>query len=129
MRPILVFGAALLALAAFLPARHESPVVTIHAMCEDGHLGDHSVTPEDVTVAQGEDLDWDLNNASTATDMTVQPKHAGHWPWENDERFKGGKGKSHPAKANGKNMKKDAKGTYPYNIELTCPMAKAARRR
>ena len=124
MRPVLVFGAALLALAAFLPARHESPVVSIHAMCEDGHLGDHSVTPEDVTVGQGEDLDWDLDDASTATDMTIEPKHAGHWPWAKDEHFKGGKGHAHRAKANGKNMNKDAKGTYPYNIELTCPDGK-----
>jgi hypothetical protein len=121
MRPILVFGAALLALAAFLPARHESPVVSVHAMCADGKLGDHSVSPEDVSVAEGEDVDWDLDDASTASELTVVPKHSGHWPWANDEHFKGGKGKGHRAKANGKNMNKGAQGTYPYNIELTCP--------
>jgi hypothetical protein len=121
MRPILVLGAALVALAAFLPVRHEAPVVTVHAMCDNGQLGDHSVTPEDVTVAQGDDISWDLDDASSATDLSVQPKHNGHWPWANDEHFKGGKGKSHAAKANGKNMNKDAKGQYPYNIALTCP--------
>jgi hypothetical protein len=121
MRPILALGAALIALAAFLPVRHDTQSVTVHAVCANGQLGDHSVTPEDVTVAQDEDVSWELDDASTATDLTVQPKHNGHWPWANDEHFKGGKGHGHGANANGKHMNKNAAGTYPYNIALTCP--------
>ena len=122
MRALLAIGAACLALAAFLPA--STPEVTVHAMCDGGHLGDHSVTPDSVDVKVGEDVDWELDDASTATEMTIEPKHPGHWPYANDEHFKGGKGKGHKAKANGSKMFKTAKGAYPYNISLSCPDGK-----
>jgi hypothetical protein len=119
MRPLLVLGTALLALAAFQPAT--DPVVTVHAMCNGATLGAHSVTPEDVTVAQDEDVDWELDSASTATELTIVPKHAGHWPWANDEHFHGGRGRAHHAAAHGHNMNHGAQGTYPYNVDLSCP--------
>ena len=121
MKSVLALVAACIALAAFLPFRAATSVVTVHAMCADGQLGEHSVTPEDVSVAQGEDVDWELDGASDATEINVRPKHPGHWPYAGDEHFKGGKGNGHRAKGNGKNMKANAKGSYPYNIALTCP--------
>ena len=119
MRPLLALAAATLALLAF--TRADTPLVTVHADCDNGHLGAHHVSPDSVSVAQDGDLDWELDDASTATDINVGPKHPGHWPYANDEHFKGGKGKDHEAKADGKHMKKNAAGAYPYNIALTCP--------
>lgn len=119
MRSLLALAAAGLAVAAFLP--RDSPLVTVHADCTDGHLGAHSVNPDSVSVAQDENVDWELDESSTATDLSVGPKHPGHWPYAKDEHFKGGKGKDHKAKADGKHMNKKAAGAYPYNIELSCP--------
>jgi hypothetical protein len=121
MKFVLAAMAACVALAAFLPVHSQSEVVTVHAMCANGQLGEHNVTPEDVSVAQGEDVDWELDDASDASDLTVVPKHPGHWPYAYDEHFKGGKGNGHRAKGSGKKMKANATGTYPYNIALTCP--------
>lgn len=124
MKSVIAAVAACIALAAFRPFHSQSQVVAVHAMCDDGQLGEHSVTPEDVTIAQGEDVDWDLDDSSEATDLTVAPKQAAHWPYGNDEHFKGGRGHGQRAKGHGKNMKANAKGTYAYNIMLTCPDGK-----
>ena len=119
MRSLLVLPAAALALAAFVPVA--TPTVEVHAECDGGQLGAHSVTPDSVTIVQDQDLDWELDASSTATDLTIMPKHPGHWPYANDEHFKGGKGKDHKAHANGHHMNKGAAGSYPYSIELSCP--------
>ena len=121
MKSALIALSAGIALAAFLPVRQDAVVVTVSAHCDGGKLGAHSVSPEDVSVAQDADVEWELDDASNATAINVGPKHPGHWPYNADEHFKGGKGPDHAAKGNGKSMKKNAKGTYPYNIALTCP--------
>jgi len=119
MRFALAIPAAMLALAAFLPA--DSETVEVSATCDNGQLGAHSVTPDTVTIAQGDDLDWELDASSNAIDLTIVPKHPGHWPYAHDAHFKGGKGADHKAHANGSSMNHGAAGTYPYSIQLTCP--------
>ena len=119
MRSLLAIPAAALVLAAFLPA--DSEVVTVHATCDGAKLGAHSVTPETVTLAQDQDIDWELDDASTATDLSIVPKQAGHWPYANAENFHGGHGHAHRAHGDGKHMNKKADGTYQYSIDLSCP--------
>ena len=117
----LVASVAVVALLAFTPRRQDTPLVTVSAECVEGQLGEHSVSPDTVTAAQGQDIDWELDDASNATAITVGPKHAGQWPWGGDEKFTGGKGSGHHGKAHGSKMKNNAKGAYAYNIQLTCP--------
>jgi hypothetical protein len=121
MKSVLAAIAACVALAAFRPFHQDAAVVTVSATCTEGKLGAHSVSPEDVSVAQGADVDWELDESSNATSIDVGPKHPGHWPYNNDAHFKGGHGPDHPAKGNGNAMKGNAKGKYPYNIMLSCP--------
>jgi hypothetical protein len=118
MRTLLALGAATLAVTAFLP---QSQSVTVHAECANGQLGAHSVNPDTVQAAQGADIDWELDDASSATDITVQPKQAGHWPWGHDQGWHGQRGHGHRAHAAGNGMNRNAAGTYPYSIELSCP--------
>ena len=119
MRTWLVLAAATLAVAAFFP--HQSPDVVVHAECAGGKLGAHSVDPDTVAVDQGSDVDWELDESSTATDLTVQPKQLGHWPYGNNAHFRGGHGHAHRAHAGGNSMNQHAAGTYPYSIQLSCP--------
>jgi hypothetical protein len=124
MRSIFALAAAALALAAFATA--DAPLVTVRATCDDGRLGAHSVTPDTVTIAQDESIDWELDASSNATAFTVEPKHPGKWLFAHDEHFKGGKGKGDRAHANGEHMNKHAAGSYQYNVVLDCVDAHGA---
>jgi hypothetical protein len=72
-------------------------------------------------VPLGSDVDWELDDASTATDLTIEPKDQRHWPWAGDEKPRGRHGRGERAKAHGAKMRRNARGTYQYNIQLSCP--------
>jgi hypothetical protein len=119
MRLFIGLASAALAVTAFLPS--QVPDVVVHAECTGGKLAAHSVDPDTVAVDQGSDIDWELDGSSTATDLAIQPKHPGHWPFAHDAHFSGGKGHEKRAHASGNSMNAHAAGSYPYSIELSCP--------
>lgn len=88
--------------------------VTILFQC----AGTRSVTPWQVRVAQGDDIDWVLDPASDVTEFEIKKKNAQqHWVFR-DERSERGR-RDRPFR--GRRMRDGARGTHPYNIEAQCP--------
>ncbi len=104
------------------PARRAQTVtVTVLFTCE----GERAVNPWEVRLAQGDEIDWVLDERSDVQEFEIEKKRAlGRWPFDGD-RPRGRKGEP----ARGRNMKEGARGKYSYDIVAQCPTPDGGSRR
>lgn len=114
-----LFSLALLAATRAAPAADESQgtasthTVTIVFQCE----GTRSVSPWNVRIKQGDDIEWVLDPASDVPEFEVVKKKAlQRWIFQN------GAHRGRPGTpARGSQMRPGSRGTHSYNIEAMCP--------
>lgn len=109
-------GAALLS-AMRAPARTAKDVtVDIGADCRSRDSTVITVSPWAVNVSQGDSIAWVIDADSKVESVDISPKKADRWPFADRPPYKGGKGRP----ARGRRMKPNAKGTYAYDVTVTC---------
>ena len=88
--------------------------VTIVFQC----AGTRSVSPWEVHVDQGDEIDWVLDPSSDVTDFEIKKKRVlQRWLFQNDHPARGRR--DDPAR--GRQMRGGSDGTHAYNIEAPCP--------
>ena len=116
---VLVVSVVLLAFVfmalATAPANAQGGSVVITAKCPNNGHGPFNfhMNPWEVEVLQGEPIDWILNTNSEDTQIVVEAKEGGEWPYA--ERRHEGNGRTGATQ-----MKPDAAGVYEYNITIYC---------
>ncbi len=95
--------------------------VTIDARCAGTRSTQVSVSPWNVSVAQGDDIQWTINAAANTNAVTITPKASISWPFATN-RASGTK--ATPAQSSG--MRANARGRYSYTIQLICQAGSAA---
>lgn len=95
--------------------------VTIVFQCS----GTRSVSPWQVRVAQGDEIDWVLDPSSDVTEFEIKKKtEPQSWLFLEERPEKGRKDRAF----RGRQMRAAARGTHPYNIEALCPNADGTTR-
>jgi hypothetical protein len=100
-----------------LPA---TKVVTIDAKCASPRNTQVTVTPWNITVAQGDDMQWSIDNNANTGAVTITPKDA-NWPFATNQASGT---KAAPARSSG--MRANARGRYSYTITLVCQAGASA---
>jgi hypothetical protein len=105
-------------LAAMRPTARPAADVTVDvsADCVSKDSTTITVSPWTVSVSQGDSIAWAIDPESRIESIDIAPKKAERWPFTDRPPYKGGKGRP----ARGRNMKPDAKGTYSYDVTVTC---------
>lgn len=113
--PAVVLVTAMTVFLAPAFAAQEPKTVKINITCKsERQQAKAKVDPETVTVAQDQNITWKLHiNNSNRNELTIEPKQAGHWPFEAVKHT--GKGEVKTMK-----MKPNAQGTYDYKIRYSC---------
>jgi hypothetical protein len=88
-------------------------VVTVDAKCASPRNTQVTVTPWNITLAQGDDVQWNIDNGANTGEITIAPKAA--WPFATNQ---GNGTKGSPAR--GSAMRANARGRYSYTITLIC---------
>ena len=92
---------------------HKVVTVTIVFQC----AGTRSVSPWQVRVAQGDEIDWVLDPSSDATEFEIKKKTDPQAWLFLEERPERGR-RDRPFR--GRQMRGGARGRHPYNIEAQC---------
>ena len=97
--------------------------VTVDVRCTDGQATSSSVTPETVTMVQGDSLDWVLADGANAESFEIVPvdhprgRAAREWPFADAPGLRrgrrGGSARAHLMRAR-------AAGTYRYDVRAVC---------
>lgn len=90
--------------------------VDIGADCKGRDSTAITVSPWTVTVAQGDSIAWAIDADSKVESVEITPKDPERWPFAEKPPYKGGKGRP----ARGRRMKPNARGTYAYDVTVTC---------
>jgi hypothetical protein len=90
--------------------------VTVNARCAGPNNTEVTVSPWNVRLRQGDEVEWVLAANANSNNVTITPKETSDWPFATRGPFNGAKG--NPARANG--MRGNGRGTYKYNIALVC---------
>lgn len=90
--------------------------VTVSARCAGPNNTEITVSPWNVRLQQGDEVEWVIAANANSNDITVTPKSTSDWPFASRGPYNGTKG--NPARANG--MRGSGRGTYKYNIALVC---------
>ena len=114
--PLAVRAAAPRAGAAAPVAARDTGMVTVYVSCAADQNTMLRVDPEQVHVAQGDAVAWQLADTTNVVDFSITPKEKAKWPYADTPPYKGGKRR--PAVAS--RMKQKAKGTYPYAVSVQC---------
>ncbi len=113
-------GALLLATALVLAAKpwpsRATVQVTVSARCAGPNSTEITVSPWNVRVQQGDEIEWIIAANANSDNITVRPKATSGWPFASRGPFNATKGQ--PARANG--MRPNGRGSYKYDIELVC---------
>jgi hypothetical protein len=120
----LVLRIAVLALPAFACSKPGLPTlatkeVDVTVTCV-GNAVSATISPYAIELVKnsqgGESVEWRLLNSPNASEIEIDKKRGKDFPYEVSLPVKGNANK--PPKAGG--MKRDAEGSYPYNISVTC---------
>ncbi len=90
--------------------------VTVNARCAGPNTTQITVQPWNVRIRQGDQLRWVLNANANSDDIEITPKETSAWPFASRNPVFGTK--EQPART--PRMLANARGTYKYNIVLTC---------
>jgi hypothetical protein len=89
--------------------------VLVEPRCPVGRDSQAVITPWNITVAQGDSVDWTVSEKGSATAITIVPKNVRTWPFTAN-RSNGNR--QNPARASG--MRANARGRYSYSVEYVC---------
>lgn len=107
-------GVVLTAAAIHPPARATGSV-NVDARCTGGQNTQVTVSPWNLRINQGDDVQWTLNASANTTSITITPKNTATWPFATNR----GQGtKTTPAASSG--MRAGASGRHAYSIQLVC---------
>jgi hypothetical protein len=109
-------GFAELATTADAPREAATIVVDVNVTCSNGGV-QMSVSPWEIAMNQGDDIDWVLSNSAQSSTIEITPKNPGRWPFA-DANHAGGRGAANAARA--RNMRANQAGRFQYNITLEC---------
>lgn len=98
------------------PASRAVVRVTVSARCAGPNNTEITVSPWNVRLQQGDEVEWVIAANANSNDITVTPKSTSDWPFASRGPYNGTKGNA--ARANG--MRGNGRGSYKYNIELVC---------
>ena len=118
MRPLLVslFGILALAWNGRHPAAPETVQVQVNLHCSAPGENSYAVDPDTARLAQGDELEWLLDDSATTLELTITPKQP-EWPFADSVRYHGNKQK--PAHA--KKMKPNQRGKhFGYAVQMIC---------
>jgi hypothetical protein len=108
---------AVVALVAAVSSAPQATVtVTVNARCAGPKQTEITVSPWNVRMAQGDQINWVIANNANSDNITIEPKDRTRWPFTNQPPYAGTK--ANPARGTG--MRPNARGTYKYNISLIC---------
>jgi len=103
----------LLTVAAVRGTPRATQSIAVDARCAGARSTAVTVRPWNLQVAQGDDVQWQINASANTDEITITPKAA--WPFDNN-RAQGTK--ATPASAS--RMRPAARGRYSYSIRLVC---------
>ena len=109
-------GFAEMATTADAPGEAATIEVNVNVTCADGAV-QMSVDPWQISLNQGDDIDWILNSTAQSSTIEITPKNPGRWPFT-DASHGGGRGAENAARA--RNMRQNQVGRFSYNITLEC---------
>lgn len=113
-------GGLLLAMSLALAAKpwpsRATVQVTVSARCAGPNSTEVTVSPWNVRLQQGDEIEWVIAANANSDNISVTPKTTSGWPFASRGPFNAAKGQ--PARAN--NMRPNSRGSYKYNIELVC---------
>lgn len=90
--------------------------VTVNARCAGPNTTQITVQPWNVRLNQGDQLRWVINANANSDEIVVEPKETSRWPFATRDAMLGTK--EQPART--PSMLANGRGTYKYNISLTC---------
>jgi hypothetical protein len=114
MGGVLLASAAVMAAAPF--SSRAVVQVTVNARSAGPNNTENTVSPWNVRLQQGDEIEWVIAANANSNDITVLPKETSDWPFATRGPFNAAKGR--PARVNG--MRANGRGTYKYNIQLVC---------
>ena len=94
--------------------------VTVDIRCDGARLASSRVSPDPVTLAQGDQLDWVLADSSDVDAFDVAPAQIQGerpWPFPDSEGTRHG---TRGAPARGRGMRARAAGRYEYAVTARC---------
>lgn len=97
--------------------------VTVDVRCADGQATSSSVSPETITIVQGDSLDWVLAAGATAESFEIVPvdhpsgRAARDWPFGDAPGARRGR---RGGAARAYLMRAGAAGTYRYDVRAVC---------
>ncbi len=92
----------------------QTHTVTIVFQC----AGTRSVSPWELRIRQGDNVDWVLDESSDVDEFEIVKKRAlQRWIFDDGRPARGRRGEP----ARGRDMRQNARGTHAYNIEAMCP--------
>src|SRR3954471_12787416 len=99
------------------PSRRVPSTVTVavEPRCPVGRDTQAVITPWNVTIAQGDDIEWAISEKGSATAISIVPKAPQGWPFATHQ----GNG-TRQARARASGMRANARGRYSYNVEYVC---------
>ncbi|MCO4098570.1 hypothetical protein [Gemmatimonas sp.] len=105
------------AVMAAMPLASRAVVqVTVNARCAGQNNTEITVSPWNVRLAQGDEVEWVIAANANSNSITVLPKSSSDWPFASRGPFNAARGA--PARAN--RMRRNGRGNYKYDILLVC---------
>ena len=90
--------------------------VTVNARCAGPNSTEITVSPWNVRLQQGDEIEWVIAANANSNNITVSPKSTSDWPFASRGPYNAQKG--NPARGNG--MRANGRGSYKYDITLVC---------
>ena len=111
-----VLVASTIVLAATPWSSRATVRVTVSARCAGPNSTEITVSPWNVRLQQGDEIEWVIAANANSEDITMTPKSTSGWPFASRGPFNASKAR--PTRANG--MRPNSRGSYQYNIQLVC---------
>ena len=96
-------------------------VVVVDIRCQPGNGVQFSLTPWAAQIPLGDSVSWVLSPDAGVTEITVAPKDAKKWPYDDAPPYKGNAAKGPKLKKMKSNVKAGDK--YSYNVSAVCTRA------
>jgi hypothetical protein len=120
MRAVFTAVIAIIALAGFraYSAEPEATVqVKVDLKCTPTGVT-YTIDPWNVTIHQGDEVEWVLDPTANTDDLEIRPKRAERWPFAT-RNFRGGRNSNN--RPHGRGMRPGQRGTrHAYNVLMVC---------
>jgi hypothetical protein len=83
-----------------------------------------NVDPWSATLNQNDEVEWVLNDSAGSSEITINPKRPGMWPFADSHNRGGRGGQVRANRPRARGMKPDQRGKrFSYAIQLVCERA------